>query len=102
MRHKTARWLTFLLAVFAQSFLIHSSFAADDDDPPARAARLSFTSGAVSFEPAGTDEWVEAAVNRPMAVALALYALALLSKETAVCFILLLPAADWIFFPEPR
>src|SRR5256886_10735523 len=68
MRHKTARWLTFLLAVFAQSFLIHSSLAADDDDPPARAARLSFTSGAVSFKPAGTDEWVEAAVNRPMTI----------------------------------
>ena len=26
----------------------------DNDDPPSRAARLSFTSGPVSFQPAGT------------------------------------------------
>jgi hypothetical protein len=38
----------------------------DQDDPPARAARLSYTNGAVSFAPAGSDEWVDAVVNRPM------------------------------------
>jgi DNA segregation ATPase FtsK/SpoIIIE-like protein len=36
------------------------------DDPPSRVARLAFTSGAVSFQPAGTDDWVDATVNRPM------------------------------------
>ncbi len=36
------------------------------DDPPARVARISYTSGAVSFEPAGTQDWVDAMVNRPM------------------------------------
>jgi uncharacterized protein DUF6600 len=40
--------------------------AADDDDPPTRVARLSHTDGSVSFEPAGTDDWVSAVVNRPM------------------------------------
>jgi hypothetical protein len=38
----------------------------DQDDPPTRAARLSYTNGAVSFAPAGSDEWVDAVVNRPM------------------------------------
>jgi hypothetical protein len=40
--------------------------AADDDDPPSRVARLSYTHGNVSFEPAGTDDWVSAVVNRPI------------------------------------
>ena len=38
----------------------------DQDDPPNRAARLSYTGGSVSFAPAGTDEWVNAVINRPM------------------------------------
>ncbi len=59
MRHIAARWFTLLLTMFALSFLANTTLAADDDDPPARAARLSYASGSVSFEPAGTDEWVE-------------------------------------------
>lgn len=39
---------------------------ADDDDPPTRVARLGYTRGAVSFNPAGTDDWVSAVVNRPV------------------------------------
>jgi hypothetical protein len=35
-------------------------------DPPTRVARLSFLSGPVSFSPAGEDEWVLAAPNRPL------------------------------------
>ena len=66
MRHIAARWFTLFAAIFALSFLANGACAADDDDPPARAARLSYASGAVSFEPAGTDEWVDAVVNRPM------------------------------------
>ena len=38
----------------------------DGDDPPSRVARLSYTQGAVSFQPAGTDDWIDATVNRPM------------------------------------
>jgi uncharacterized protein DUF6600 len=38
----------------------------DGDDPPSRVARLSFVRGSVSFQPAGTDDWVDAFVNRPM------------------------------------
>jgi hypothetical protein len=66
MRIKTGRWLTLLSALLAVALLAVPARAADDDDPPARAARLSFSSGAVSFEPAGTDDWVDAVVNRPM------------------------------------
>ncbi|HEY6127629.1 MAG TPA: DUF6600 domain-containing protein [Candidatus Acidoferrum sp.] len=66
MRHNFARWVTLFVAMFAVSFFANSIRAADDDDPPARAARLSLTQGSVSFEPGGTDDWVEAVVNRPM------------------------------------
>ena len=33
-------------------------------DPPARVARLSYISGAVSFSPAGEQDWVEAEIGR--------------------------------------
>jgi hypothetical protein len=48
------------------TFLIPQRAAADDDDPPSRVARLSEVDGTVSFEPAGTEDWVTAVVNRPM------------------------------------
>jgi hypothetical protein len=40
--------------------------AADDTDPPGRAARLSYLEGPVGFEPAGIDEWTAAELNRPL------------------------------------
>ena len=40
--------------------------SADQPDPPSRVARLSFIRGAVSFVPAGENDWVEAQVNRPL------------------------------------
>src|SRR6266478_3936537 len=66
MRHIAPRWFTLVAAIFALFFLANNAWAADDDDPPTRAARLSYASGSVSFEPAGTDDWVDAIVNRPM------------------------------------
>ena len=36
------------------------SAAADSYDPPARVARLSYSRGSVSFQPAGDSEWVDA------------------------------------------
>jgi hypothetical protein len=66
MRNKATRWWTLCTATLALCLIALPVRAADDDDPPARAARLSYAQGAVSFEPAGTDEWVDAAVNRPM------------------------------------
>lgn len=35
-------------------------------DPPDRVARLSYSEGEVSIAPAGTDEWAEAVLNRPL------------------------------------
>jgi hypothetical protein len=64
---KLALKLASLLAIaLAVTFLAPSRAAADDDDPPSRVARLSHTDGAVSFNPAGTDDWVAAVINRPM------------------------------------
>jgi hypothetical protein len=39
---------------------------ADDDDPPSRVARLAYVQGVVSFQPAGTQDWVTAGLNRPI------------------------------------
>src|SRR6266853_3911529 len=39
------------------------SAAADSYDPPARVARLSYSRGSVSFQPAGDSEWVDAVLN---------------------------------------
>jgi hypothetical protein len=48
------------------AFVAPQRALADDDDPPGRVARLGYTHGAVSFQPAGTDDWVSAVVNRPI------------------------------------
>lgn len=56
-------WLICLL-VLAGSSVAHAQETATD--PPGRVARLSLIEGEVSFAPAGTDEWVEALVNRPI------------------------------------
>src|SRR5438876_2376206 len=60
--------LTSLLSVALAVALFAPQRAAadDDDDPPSRVARLSYTHGNVSFNPAGTDDWVTAIVNRPI------------------------------------
>jgi hypothetical protein len=48
--------------IFALSL---ASFAVAED-PPSRAARLSYINGTVSFQPSGVDDWVPAEPNRPM------------------------------------
>jgi len=60
-QHSCARILALLLGVTA---LVVAGWASAD--PPARVARLGYISGAVSFSPAGEDEWVEARINRPL------------------------------------
>src|SRR5580704_14863198 len=37
-----------------------------DADPPSRVARLNFIQGSISFQPAGTSDWVDANPNRPL------------------------------------
>ena len=58
-----------LVSVLILAFVpLQIASAADDDDPPGRVARLSYISGAVSFNPAGTDDWASAVVNRPLTI----------------------------------
>jgi hypothetical protein len=66
MRKHALKLVTLLAILFATAFLVPQRAAADEDDPPARVARLSYTSGSVSFEPAGTDDWVSVVINRPL------------------------------------
>src|SRR5207249_10739815 len=54
------------IALAVALFAPQRAAADDDDDPPSRVARLSYAHGTVSFEPAGTDDWVSAVVNRPI------------------------------------
>jgi hypothetical protein len=67
---RTTKWLGLFSILLAAALLLPQfSFAQgdrDDDDPPSRAARLSYTSGPVSFQPAGTDDWVTTVANRPV------------------------------------
>jgi Family of unknown function (DUF6600) len=60
------KWASLLGLAIALALSAPSRAAADDDDPPSRVARLSYTHGPVSFEPAGTEDWIDAVVNRPM------------------------------------
>jgi len=54
------------VALLAVLFIPARAAAQDYDDPPSRVARLSYTQGYVSFQPAGTGDWVDAIVNRPL------------------------------------
>jgi hypothetical protein len=54
------------IALAVALFAPQRAAADDDEDPPSRVARLSYTHGNVSFNPSGTDDWVSAVVNRPL------------------------------------
>jgi hypothetical protein len=66
MRNKLLNLVSLLGLTLAVALFVPQRAAADDDDPPSRVARLSYIHGNVSFEPAGTDDWVSAVVNRPI------------------------------------
>jgi hypothetical protein len=53
-----------VLALFVSAAAL-SAFA----DPPGRAVRLQYISGAVSIQPGGVNDWVAAVVNRPLTTA---------------------------------
>lgn len=56
---KSTHRLIFTAAAFA-------CLLAAQDDPPGRVARLSYSYGAVSFQPAGENDWFPADFNRPL------------------------------------
>ena len=66
--HAFTRGIIALTALFYTA-----SHAAAQDDPPSRIARLSYIRGSVSFQPAGTDLWVDAYPNRPLTTGDALW-----------------------------
>jgi hypothetical protein len=66
MTKRAQSWLVLFNLFLAVFILIPSRAVADDDDPPSRVARLSYTTGEVSFSPSGTDDWVAAVLNRPI------------------------------------
>jgi hypothetical protein len=66
MREPTLKFVTVLATLLAAAFLLPQRAAADEDDPPGRVARLSYTDGSVSFNPAGTEDWVTGVINRPV------------------------------------
>jgi hypothetical protein len=66
MRKHLLKLVSLLSVALAMALFAPQRAAADDDDPPSRIARLSYTHGTVSFNPAGTDDWVSAVVNRPI------------------------------------
>ena len=63
MQMRTFRLRTFAFAVTVLVIAFSGSASAD---PPSRVARVGFMAGAVSFSPAGEDDWVQAAINRPL------------------------------------
>src|SRR4051812_9490605 len=57
------------LAALSLSLVLGLARAQDSDsydDPPDRAARLSYLQGDVSMQPAGEDDWAPAILNRPL------------------------------------
>src|ERR1700745_3945655 len=66
MRKHGLKFLSLIAMSLLVTLWVPRRAAADDDDPPSRIARLSEVDGTVSFEPAGTEDWVTAVVNRPM------------------------------------
>ena len=63
-KHAVVVWALFTMVATLASFALPAT--ADDDDPPTRVARLAYTQGSISFQPAGTDDWVTPGLNRPM------------------------------------
>src|SRR5271169_5586764 len=59
---------TQLLILITASTLAFAQEVAQQDqaDPPGRAARLSFLSGTVSFQPGEVEDWIPATLNRPL------------------------------------
>lgn len=56
-------WFAALLLISA---IPSKVVAANEIDPPGSVARLSYLQGSISFQPAGTSDWVMAAINRPI------------------------------------
>src|SRR5580700_11182889 len=70
---KKARWWSATLGLALSTVILSTGAASQvqdqqdqQDDPPSRVARVGFMEGAVSFQPAGEPDWVQAVANRPL------------------------------------
>jgi hypothetical protein len=59
-------WVSALMTMAATGALAALAPSTLDADPPARVGRLNYMTGAVSFRPAGSDQWDAAVPNRPL------------------------------------
>ncbi|HTV51329.1 MAG TPA: FecR domain-containing protein, partial [Steroidobacteraceae bacterium] len=66
MRNVCARRGVRLLWLAPALLTMLGTARAQDADPPTRAGRLAYLEGSVSFQPAGSQEWVVAPLNRPL------------------------------------
>ena len=55
-----------LLPALLVALLLPAAVAGAEQDPPSRVVRLKYTSGEVSMQPGGVDDWVAAVLNRPL------------------------------------
>jgi hypothetical protein len=62
--HKSHSHSRIFTLLFGMAALVLTGWASAD--PPTRVARLGYISGAVSFSPAGEDDWLRATMNRPL------------------------------------
>ena len=60
--HRATLAVLVLLSVLGVSVAL----ADDQSGQPGRVARLSYTDGSVSLQPAGVDDWADATINRPL------------------------------------
>jgi hypothetical protein len=58
--------LTFALLFLLPGVALAQDADQQDADPPNRVARLNFIQGSISFQPAGTSDWLDANPNRPL------------------------------------
>jgi hypothetical protein len=61
-----SHFLPVLLAVGLLFAFGRTAAAQGSADPPGRVARLNYVQGSVSFQPAGTQDWLDASPNRPL------------------------------------
>jgi hypothetical protein len=54
------------MALLIAALVLIVAMPAFAGDPPERVLRLKYMSGQVSFQPGGVDDWVAAAINRPL------------------------------------
>ena len=62
----SARFVRMAVTIAAVPVFVTAALFAQDGDPPARAARIAYLQGPVSFQPAGYDNWNDAPPNYPM------------------------------------